>query len=137
MDLQRWLQIPACPSEAELVRAATSSSGSNSKGHHQHFLVEPGFDTSDDAVFSAAVFSQQDRVALQPVVWRRVTGTLVKPTEHYHSFSKVRQQGWWREGAGLAVCFRWELQQVLRYAVSLCHVVCRAACAAAHGSWGR
>lgn len=90
--MQNWLQEAAegaSPTEDELV----------SSSRHQDGLVEPGFDTSDAAIFSEE-FTESTRDAFKPIVWRRVTGLLVVPTQHYSRLVQVR-------GCGMVqhVCF--------------------------------
>lgn len=80
--LQTWL-LPAegtVTTEDELVQSQRNTKSC--------YLVEPSFDTSEAATVSAN-FTQEDRESLQPVVWRRVTGQLIVPTQHYCRLVKV------------------------------------------------
>jgi hypothetical protein len=81
--MQSWLQASAedaSSNEDELVMISST--------RHQECLVEPGFDTSDAAIFSDE-YSESDREALKPIVWRRVTGMLIVPTLHYSRLVQV------------------------------------------------
>jgi hypothetical protein len=79
--VQRWLHLPVVTEESELVINSTATSSSCS-------LVEPGFDTSDAATFPEHL-TESDRDALRPIVWRRVAGQLLVPSQSYGRLVKV------------------------------------------------
>lgn len=79
---QDWMQgLPA--SENELLAWQHKSAASPSAA------VDTGFDTSEEATFSPACFTEAEKESLKPVVWRRVTGQLLVPTQHYLQLHQV------------------------------------------------
>jgi hypothetical protein len=83
---QNWLQLPAdgtLATEDDLVSSQAKTKTC--------CLVDPGFDTSDTATF-ASFFTEAEKDALKPVVWRRVTGQLVVPHHFYTRVVQVRNR---------------------------------------------
>lgn len=81
---QRWLQLPAdgtLATEDDLVSSQQKTKSC--------CLVDPGFDTSETATLASS-FTDAEKDALKPVVWRRVTGQLVVPTHFYTRVVQVR-----------------------------------------------